>query len=810
MELSNNLTHTILIIDDDPNNIAILSDYFIDTKYTILVAEDSDSGIFRAEYTRPDIILMDVMLPGVDGYETCRRIKQNEKTKDIPIIFMSSLTEIENKIKAFTTGAVDYVTKPFQKEEVLARVNVHLRIKKLTNELQVYNNLLEKMVEERTEELSKTNEELIEEIKMRSETEAALKKSHEQLEVTLDALPDFLFETDYEGRILNYHASNTDLLYASPESFLNKKIGDVLPEDAAKICNEAMSLAIKNGYHSGSIYSLNLPYGLRSYELSISVGKIGGDLNNRLVILARDITERIKADAEIKNLHKLLLNIINSMPSMIIGIDKSARITHFNQLAGEVSSFSLKDTAYKNIFDAFPFLIKYENRLKSVIEKNSSSQILKEKIKDDSKYYNIYFFPMDYNNNKYNGVVIRIDDVTNMVLQEDQLRQSQKMEIMGILAGGIAHDFNNILGALIGATCLIQLKIESDSNARELISEDLNMINISIDRAKKLVGNLLTLSKKKEAYIGVFDLKDSIKNINIICKNTFDKSVEIKYNYCSGKSAIVGDQGQIEQALLNLCINAMHSMTIMRKENEKRGGVLSISVEKFIPNDDFLYKNLIVKDTDYLAIKVEDTGVGMEKKILEKIFDPLFTTKGKDKGTGLGLAMVQNIINDHKGFVEVYSEPGVGSTFLLILPEYKENEISQKEEKLDQDYPKGSGTVLVVDDDKSVNFVTRNMLELLGYTVLLAESGEEGIKIFEEKNKDIDLVLIDMIMPKMSGKEVFDKLIQISPKVKVILTSGFQMDDRITDTLKKGALDFIYKPYSIKELAIKVKEYISG
>lgn len=816
IEAINNSIPTILIIDDDPANINILSDYFKDSNFSILVAEDSESGIFRADYAKPDIILLDILLPGIDGYETCRRIKKNHNTKDIPIIFISALTEVDHKIKAFKTGAVDYITKPFQREEVLARVNVHLKINELSAQLQRSNEKLENKVAERTQELIKANNNLKKEIAERKSAEESLRKSHEQLASTLDALPDILFEIDFKGNIINYHASSSEKLYLPPSFFLNKNISEVLPDDTTKIIFDAIKQAIESGYHRGSIYSLNMPDGLKWYELSISVrgNKENPDvqnshpnnhLNNHLMVLVRDITERKEAEIELGNLQILLSNIINSMPSVLIGVDNNLEITHWNRQAESFRKIKLKEVIHKNLLAVMPFLIKYEDKIHSVMDSAKSELIYKQTFDNNKKFYNLYFSPLIYNNN-ITGLVIRIDDITEIELKEEQLRRSQKMETIGILSGGIAHDFNNILSALIGATCLLQFKADNNTITKETLKEDLDLINISINRAKKLVGDLMMLAKKNEVIMNIFDLNSAIKNVVGICSNTFDKSVEIKTSYSKEKAIVIGDQGQIEQVLLNLCINSLHAMTIMRKEGEKEGGILSVAIEKFISNEHFSGKE--IEEKKYWLIKVSDTGVGMSKDIQAKIFDPFFSTKGKESGTGLGLLMVQNIVKEHNGIIEVSSEPKEGSTFSIYLPIHEINEnIINKTEK-NENIETGSGVILVIDDESFIRETTKKMLEKCGYTVYLAGDGEEGIEIYKEKRQEINLVLLDMSMPKISGKETYEEIKKINPNTKVIITSGYKLDNITSDTIKLDKTFFLQKPYSMVELSKKVKELI--
>jgi CheY-like chemotaxis protein len=265
----------------------------------------------------------------------------------------------------------------------------------------------------------------------------------------------------------------------------------------------------------------------------------------------------------------------------------------------------------------------------------------------------------------------------------------------------------------------------------------------------------------------------------------------------------------MEQVLLNLCINGIHAMTIMRGE-DVWGGVLTIAIDKVVVDPVFQKRHPEAIGPLYWKVSVSDTGIGMDTKTAAKIFDPFFTTKEQGRGTGLGLAMVYNIVRQVQGFIDVYSEPGHGSTFSVYLPLLVREGISAPAATDPLAICRGEGVVLVVDDDMRVREMAENILEIVGYTVLTAENGKEGVERYQQHQADIKAVLLDMAMPVMSGREAFVEMKKINPDVKVLLASGFRKDDRVEEILGLGIKEFLQKPYTLAGLARAMKKVIDS
>ncbi|MEI6205772.1 MAG: ATP-binding protein [Desulfuromonadales bacterium] len=412
------------------------------------------------------------------------------------------------------------------------------------------------------------------------------------------------------------------------------------------------------------------------------------------------------------------------------------------------------------------------------------------------------------------GELVAIDgvlrDITEQRKLEEQLRQSQKMEVVGTLSGGLAHDFNNVLSGILGSASLLRMQIDRGKEfSREQLCTKLDVVIELCNRAADVVAQLMAISRKQEASLAPVDLRNVIKNIFYICRNTFDKSIDIAVNVPDEQIMINADSIQIEQALLNLCVNAGHAMTIMRKEGDTHGGELLISMERrFMDRHFHIYHPATAEDTEYWIVSVRDTGIGMDAKTVARIFDPFFTTKEKGRGTGLGLAMVYNIVQQHKGLIDVYSEPGIGTTFNVYLPALNSSATPSGDKDSDV-IPMGEGLLLVVDDEPFIRQAAQSILEECGYKVLLAENGEVAVSRFREHSDEIRAVVMDMIMPKKSGLDAYIEIRQIRPDVRILFASGFMQDERIAALGEMGIREIINKPYSMRTLAEAVARILA-
>ncbi len=386
------------------------------------------------------------------------------------------------------------------------------------------------------------------------------------------------------------------------------------------------------------------------------------------------------------------------------------------------------------------------------------------------------------------------DDVTKEKEIEKQLIQAQKMDAIGTLAGGIAHDFNNLLMGIQGRVSLILM----DTPPAHPHFEELKKIEDIIKSAADLTSQLLGFARGGKYEVRVANPNDIVdKSFKMFGRTR--KEIRIHEKYCENVWSIEVDAGQIEQVLLNLYINAWQAMP--------SGGDLYVETSNVVigKDDSLSYR---IEPGKYVRISVTDTGVGIDESIIGRIFEPFFTTKKKQRGVGLGLASAYGIVKNHGGIIEVLSQKGKGTTFDVYLPASgKEN--AEKSEVCGHVIT-GTETVLLVDDEEEVLTVGEKVLTKMGYRVVMASSGEEGVGLYERHKEGIDLVILDMIMPGMNGSETFDALRSIDPHVKVLLSSGYSLEEEARKILRKGCSGFIPKPFRAEELSRVMRKILDG
>jgi len=376
---------------------------------------------------------------------------------------------------------------------------------------------------------------------------------------------------------------------------------------------------------------------------------------------------------------------------------------------------------------------------------------------------------------------------------ETQLQAAQKMEAIGTLAGGIAHDFNNILMGIQGNASLLDIRLEGGHPGREKVKN----IEKYVESGTQLSRQLLGFARRGKYNVKASDLNDIITKTASMFART-RKEIRVHRQLALNIWAVEVDRGQIEQVLLNLYINAWQAMP--------NGGDLYLITENLTLDENYV-QPYRVKPGRFVKVTVADTGIGIDKKDLGRIFEPFFTTKAMGRGTGLGLASAYGIVKGHGGHINVYSEKGHGTTFNFYLPASM-RKVSADVQPVAPVVRKGRETVLLIDDEEMIIDVGCGLLGELGYTVIPARSGQEALDVYRERHADIDIVVMDMIMPGMGGGETFDRLREIDPRVKVLLSSGYSINGQATQIMERGCDGFIQKPFTLQQLSAKLRQIL--
>ncbi len=435
--------------------------------------------------------------------------------------------------------------------------------------------------------------------------------------------------------------------------------------------------------------------------------------------------------------------------------------------------------------------VMYIELMEELRRKNESLEALKDELEERVR---IRTSSLEASNKALTEEIEKNKAIQRELREKDKrLLYAQKMEAVGTLAGGIAHDFNNLLMCVQGNISLILMGLDASHYHYDKIKNIEDQIRSGVSLTKQL----LNFSVRREQEFSLIDMNE-VLSVTAAMFGRTRKEIIIETNLDAEPVLVRADRGQIEQVLLNLYLNASHAMP--------GGGCLILRTEIIVMAPDEA-KVFFVGDGPYVRISVTDNGVGMDDKTRERIFDPFFTTREMGRGYGLGLASVYGIVKGHHGFVDVQSQRGKGSTFFVCLPRAfgaPACESAPQEKTIFH----GRETVLFVDDEKTIIEVMQDILESLGYRVLTASSGEEAVEIFQTMPEEIDLVILDVIMPGMGGMETFEAVKAIRPEVKVILSSGYSVNHIAKEIMEKGCRAFIQKPFNIETISRKVREVL--
>ena len=642
--------------------------------------------------------------------------------------------------------------------------------------------------------------------------EEALQKSEEKFRSLVETTSDWIWEVDSKGIYIYASPQVEVLLGYTSEEVTGKTPFDFMPLEEAMRVGEFFLTIVEECKPFYNFENINLHKDGRHLILETSgipVFDDKGDLTGFRGV-DRNITERKRAEEQVKREKKRVEQYLDIAGVMLATINADEEIILINKKGCEILGYKEEELIGKNWFDIMlPQKIKEE--IRGVFRKLMDGDL------EPVEFYENFLVTKDgeerlfffHNtiikdpNNQITGVLFSGEDMTERKRYEEerkklqeQLNQVQKMESIGILAGGIAHNFNNILMGIQGRTSLMMM----DKDSSESDYEHLKGIEEYIKNAVDLTSDLLGFARGGKYDVKPTDLNTLIKHENRMFGNT-RKEIRLYGVYEKDLWTVEADHGQIQQVLLNLYVNAWQAMT--------DGGDLYIRTENVILDEEDI-KPFVVVQGKYVKVSVTDTGAGIDAAIMDKIFDPFFTTKGVGQGSGLGLASVYGIIKNHGGFIKVYSEKGEGTTFNIYLP------VSEKEsekEMLQRDRHEvqyGRGTILLVDDEEMIILVGQAILEKLGYRVITAGSGKDALDLYKKQKGEINLVILDIIMPDMGGSEVFDRLKAINENVNVLLSSGYSINEQATEIMDRGCTWFIQKPFSIKALSIKVREALDG
>jgi PAS domain S-box-containing protein len=535
-----------------------------------------------------------------------------------------------------------------------------------------------------------------------------------------------------------------------------------------------------------------------------SAAVMPGDSNAGLVFTALDITERKTAQKALQQSEERYRNLVEqTLDGYFICEIPSGQILFLNQRICELFGYSMEEGLSFTIWDVLASreFSQIKNRIQSLIRgeiPQHDRRILEARRKNGSTFRaEVLTSRIRYNGKDTLQGVLR--DVTERDRLEAQFQQAQRIDAIGILAGGIAHDFNNILGIILGNSDLANINLPEDNPARNHLDE----IRKACLRARDMVQQILTFSRKGEREYKPIQISPIIKESMKFLRASIPSTIEIRHLFSATAETILGDATQINQVLINLCTNAAHAM-------REKGGILEIRLEN-VQVDTRMAENLHGLETGkYLRLTVKDTGHGMAPDVLDKVFDPYFTTKNVGEGTGMGLAVVHGIVQTHGGAIALESDQEKGTRFGVYLPLYVGDDSELESDEPGRIIPSGRERILLVEDERSLLDIENKMLEHLGYVVEAKTSSLEALEIFQKNPNLFDAVITDQTMPHMTGKELAKEILSLRSDIPIILCTGYSELINEDQARAMGIKKYVTKPVEIRELASILRSVFDG
>jgi PAS domain S-box-containing protein len=673
-------TANILVVDDDRKSLMAMEALLAGPGRKIVTAESGAEALrclLREDFA---LILLDVRIPDMDGFETAALIRQRERSRYTPIIFISAIDTLEADVfRGVASGAVDYLFKPVVPQILKAKVAVFV-------------------------DLFQMNERLKQQV---------IRQSEERFRLVIESLQDYaVFMMDPEGRVTLWNRSAENIRGWKQEEILGRSFGHFYsPEEQAENRPaHVLRQTVVEGRHEeegwhrrndGSRFWANTVYTAVKDDKGELIG---------FSAVTRDLSARKEAEDELQRLNAEL---------------------------------------EKHIED------QTEELIRTIAQR--------EKL-------------------------------------HEQLLQAQKMESIGTLAGGIAHDFNNLLNVILGYTALIEEHATDSSQ----VAANVAVVRETVNRGGSLVRQLLALARKTETKFQPVQVNSVLEGLRALLQQTFPRTIDVCLRVHSDLPPLLGDSNQLHQALLNLCLNSRDAMP--------DGGGLTLATGR-LSGMELRAQFQEARDEQYVQISVIDTGCGIDETTRSRVFEPFFTTKPQGQGTGLGLAVVYGIVSSHRGFIDLSSERGQGTKFDIYLPVPQEAVEAPEETARHPDISRkrrlGNGeTILFVEDEPRQLILMEKFLATEGFNVLTAKDGAEAVQIHVQKKQEIDLVVLDLGLPKLNGWEAYKLMKETDPRIKAIFATGF-MSREIEAHLEKGELSgVIMKPYQLHEVVTKISTVI--
>lgn len=665
----------------------------------------------------------------------------------------------------------------------------------------------------RKNELEKALEASRCEIRRREAVEAVLREGEQRLRLLDENASDMLWTADLEGRLTYVSQSVQTIRGFKPRELIGEPAEDRLTEKSLILSEGVRAPSAKEnrrdpgGRPPESTLQLEMKCKDGSTVWTETTASLMRDADGNPIGymgVSRDITERLRAEEVLRQQAMLMDQIHDS----VIATDIEGKITSWNAASERMFGYTAEEAIGR---DGVLFLYdeeEIEKLQRMADEVRATGEIVEGELRPRTKAGKPLVIILKISlfknvDGEIQGLIGYSADVTQVhesekekTKLESQLWQAQKMEAIGTLAGGVAHDFNNLLTGILGYANMLKLNAEPGTPTYK----GADVIERAAERGSQLTKQLLGFARKGKLKNVAVDINSTVEEVAALLQRTIDKSIRTIQGLCSDGAFVMGDPDQLQQVVLNLAVNARDSMP--------DGGEITFVTDIVELGEDYCRSHPEAVRGTYVLLSVRDTGVGIPRDIQDRIFEPFFTTKSEGKGTGMGLATSYGIVKNHSGYIQVYSEVGRGTEVKVFLPLHRATRVATGQADPDR-IAQGSGCILLVDDEEIIRELGSDMLTELGYEVITAKDGKEAIQLFAEHRAQIDLAIIDMIMPVMGGRDCFLALKNIDPEVKTILSSGYTLDGAVQQILDEGMLGFVPKPYRLHELSHAVAQALN-
>ncbi|OLB07898.1 MAG: hypothetical protein AUH06_04085 [Gemmatimonadetes bacterium 13_2_20CM_69_27] len=607
---------------------------------------------------------------------------------------------------------------------------------------------------------------------------------------------------DETGAITYVSQAATRLLgYGVPELTGTNALGFLHPDDLAlteRLCRQLLDqpgtpirTELRARHKDGSYHLVE----------AVAVNRLDDPAVGAVVANWRDITERLRAEQALRNSEQSYRSLVDGVRDVIFALSPGGEVTSLNPAFEEMTGFPPAEWVGRP-FEAFvhPDDVPLALDLFGRVLQGEPRPTIQFRILTRAGTYRVAEFSAtaQLRDGRLTGILGIGRDVTERLGLEQQLRQAQKMEAVGRLAGGIAHDFNNILTAITGHADLLL----EDLGHHDPRRADVDEIRRSAERAAGLTRQLLAFSRQQVLQPKVVDLNALVLDMDKLLRRLIGEDVELATVLDPTLGRVTADPGQLEQVIVNLAVNARDAMP--------QGGKLTLETRNIDLDSSYTLEHSLVKPGPYVQLTVSDSGIGMDEETQAHAFEPFFTTKPRGQGTGLGLAMVYGTVKQSGGFIWVYSEPGRGATFKIYLPRVDAPVESAAPPAPVERPPRGSETVLLAEDEPAVRAIARQALERQGYTVLAAPSGADALALAAQHGATIHLLLTDVVMPGMSGRDLADRLTAQRPGIRVLYISGYTDNAIVRHGMLEPGLAYLQKPFRPDALVRKVREVLDA